>query len=256
MQHETGRRGPAAKVASPAPLTVRETDTAAASTTGIPALVMIIRSTTALAALLLAATPAHAQRGELAPLRTRVGIVGGASVASMTETQQTRNVTGAYAGAQLVLRRSDFFSIQLEAAWSQKGVRAAGRDVQTGESLDVTLRNAYVELPILLRLDSPLAIGVEPYGAVPFAVLGPSLGVSARCTVAGESAELSVSYDCDDDFGVKTFDFGAMLGLGLEAAVGRRAVSVGARYTMGLQDVFEARGGRNRALVLLAGVNF
>ena len=217
---------------------------------------MTPRFTLALAATLLAAAPAHAQSAEGWILRPRFGVVGGVSRASMTETSNTRAVTGAYAGAQLVLPRTDLLSLQLELAWSQKGVRAAGTDLATDTPVDITLRNAYVEVPVLMRLDSPLAIGVHPYGAIPFAVLGPALGVSVQCTVEGTSPERTTSYDCDDDFGVKTFDFGAMVGVGLEGRLGTRALSLGARYTLGLQDVFEARGGRNRALLVLAGVTF
>lgn len=219
---------------------------------------MTNRSTLALAAaaLLLGAAPVHAQSAEGWVPRRRIGVVGGVSMASMTETSQTRGVTGAYAGVQLVLPRTDLLSLQLELAWSQKGVRAAGTDIATDTPIDVTLRNAYVELPVLVRVDSPLAVGVHPYGAIPFAVLGPALGVSVRCTADGRAPGLETSYDCADGFGVKPFDFGAMFGVGLEGMLGTRALSLGARYTLGLQDVFEARGGRNRALVLLAGVTF
>ena len=217
---------------------------------------MRTRSSLALAAALLVAAPLHAQAARRVLPRPRFGVVGGVSLASMTDTENTRRVTGAYVGAQAVLPRNSFFSTQIELTWSQKGVRAAGTDVQSGAPLDVTLRSDYVEVPILMRVDSPLAIGVEPYGAIPFVVAGPSLGVSVRCTIDGTSASKAVSYDCDDQFGVKTFDFGAMLGVGLDALVGTRTVSVGARYTIGLQDVFEGTAGRNRAIVLVAGVNF
>jgi hypothetical protein len=225
------------------------------TTTG-SALDMTPRSTLALVAVVLAATPVHAQaaRGGLPP--RRIGIVGGVNLASMTETEDTRRLTGSYVGGQLVLPRKEYFAIQLEVAWSQKGVRAAGTDSETGEPLDITLRNDYVEVPILMRLDSPLAVGVHPVGAIPFVVFGPALGVSVRCTIAGESPSLSVAYDCDDQFGVKTFDFGAMLGVGLDALVGTRALSLGARYTLGLQDVFDGAAGRNRAIMVVAGVNF
>ena len=219
---------------------------------------MTTRSSVALAALLLAAAPLRAQSATRTLPPVRYGLVGGASLASMTETSDTRRVTGAYAGAQIVLPRTEFFSMQIEAAWSQKGVRAAGRDIASGAPIDLTLNNSYVEIPILMRLDSPLAIGVEPVGAIPFVVLGPALGVSARCSIYGTSAaeRQAVAYDCDDDFGVKTFDFGAMFGAGLDARVAGGAVSLSVRYTLGLQDVFEATGGRNRALLLLAAVTY
>ena len=217
---------------------------------------MTIRSTLSFVATLLAVAPIHAQSVGRANPQPRFGIIGGVNVTSVTDTDETRQLTGPYIGAQLVLPRNDYFSIQLELAWSQKGVRAAGRDLTTGEALDVTLRNAYVELPILMRLDSPLAIGVEPYGAIPFFVLGPALGISAKCEIAGESATGTVSYDCDDDFGVKTFDFSAMGGLGLDAMIGTRTVSLAARYTVGLQDMFEGNSGRNRAVGVVAGVTF
>jgi hypothetical protein len=217
---------------------------------------MMPRSPLALVAVLLAAAPIHAQSAGATASRPRFGIVGGANLSSMTETRDARRLTGAYVGAQLVLPRNALFSIQLEAAWSQKGVRATGTDIDSGERVDFTLRNGYVELPILVRLDSPFAIGVRPVGAIPFVVVGPALGVSVSCTIDAQSAEGPVSYDCDDDFGVKTFEFGAMLGAGLDALIGTRTLSLGARYTMGLQDVFDGGSGRNRAVVLVAGVSF
>jgi Outer membrane protein beta-barrel domain len=216
---------------------------------------MTTRSILALLAVPLAATTVPAQPRELAS-RPRVGIVGGANVARMTERRNPHPLTGAYVGGQVVLPRNDYLSLQLEVAWSQKGVRATGTIIESGEPFDYTLRNSYVEMPVLLRLDSPLAIGVRPVGAIPFVVAGPSLGVSVRCDIDGASATQPVSYDCDDAFGVKTFDFGAMLGAGLEAPIGALALSLGARYTIGMPDVFEGTRGKNRTLVVVAGVNF
>lgn len=218
---------------------------------------MTTRSTLALVAVLsLAALPCDAQSQGPARARPRFGIVGGANVATMTEFREARRITSAYAGGQVVLPRNEFFSIQLEVAWSQKGVRAKGTEVATGAPVDYTLRHSYVEAPILLRLDSPLAVGVHPVGAIPFVVAGPSLGVSLRCAIDGRTPERQLHLDCDEAFGTKTFDFGAMLGGGLEATVGTLALTLGARYTIGLPDAFERRPGRNRTLLVVAGVNF
>src|SRR4051812_48541638 len=148
-----------------------------------PTLDMTTRSSLVLAALVLAAAPMRAQSAVGVASHPRFGVIGGVNFATITETESTDPLTGVYAGLQLVLPRNDVISLQLEVAWSQRGVHAPGSDSASGAPLDVTLHNDYVEMPILIRLDSPLALGIHPIGVLPFLVIGPSLGVSVRCTI-------------------------------------------------------------------------
>lgn len=222
---------------------------------------MMTRSSLVLAALVLAAAPMRAQSVAGVASHTRFGVIGGVNFATITETKSTDPLTGVYAGLQLVLPRNEIVSLQLEAAWSQRGVHAPGSDSASGAPLDVTLHNDYVEMPILIRLESPLALGIHPIGVIPFLVVGPSFGVSVHCTIARAPADGSTSASpdsqvCDTALGVKTFDFGAVAGAGFAAPVGSRAFTVSARYTLGLEDVFEGRTGRSRTLALLAGLTF
>jgi hypothetical protein len=55
---------------------------------------------------------------------------------------------------------------------------------------------------------------------------------------------------------VKTFDFGATGGAGLDFPIGRRNLMISARYTLGLIDVFDDGPGRNRTVTVLAGITF
>jgi hypothetical protein len=206
---------------------------------------------TVLVVLASTADDVHAQRAVPALPRPRVGLVAGVNVATMSEVTDARVRTGAYVGAQLIFPRNSWFAIQLDVAISQKGVEGKGTDPDTEEEIDVALRNDYVELPVLVRVTLPNELA--PY---PYVVLGPSLGISIQCELQGEAQAGNLSRDCDDSAGVKTFDFGATGGAGLDFPIGRRNLMISARYTLGLIDVFDDGPGRNRTVTVLAGITF
>jgi hypothetical protein len=207
----------------------------------------LVKSTLLAAAVALGVAEASAQ----APLvpRYRFGVSAGANIADMTETTGADTRTGAIIGGVLRVRLNAQFAFQPELYYSQKGV--TGEFDDEGTTIDVELKNDYLEMPLLARW-SPLTTG----NIRPFALGGPSLAVSLSCEAEGASDGVSASVDCDEFADLNTFDLGALVGGGFEFPVGTRAMSVGARYTFGFNEVFDGTDSKNRALTFLVGFTF
>lgn len=136
------------------------------------------------------------------------------------------------------------FDFAPELLYIQKGFQ-----VKDGNSTGGT-KVAYVELPLLFR---------AKFGSSdtkPFVLAGPTIGVKASCKITASSGGTSGSTNCTDgDIGLKSTDFGVMLGGGV--AFNRFSVSV--RYDLGLANTL--KGGdagvsyKNRALLALVGVS-
>lgn len=73
---------------------------------------------------------------------------------------------------------------------------------------------------------------------------------------AGEADGVSASIDCDRFATMNNFDFGGVAGVGLAFPVGRNAMTVSTRYTLGLSKVFDEADAKNRAISLLVGFMF
>lgn len=117
------------------------------------------------------------------------------------------------------------------------------------------LKMNYLDFPILLRLDVPVSGG----GVRPFFYAGPTLGFQLGCDIEVTTSGTTIGWTChnfDQQVGsgnlkVHTTEFGAIVGGGLAFDVGGRTMTMGARYLMGLQEVFSDSDERGRVLSFL-----
>ena len=208
----------------------------------------------AIGALALAAADVHAQSAAPVAPRYRFGLMVGLNLADMTETEDADMRMGFLVGGSLMIPvGTGAFAFQPEVLYSQKGVKGTTVDEGSGQEVDITLKHDYVEIPLLLRLSVVPSGGA---GVRPFLLVGPSVGISAKCEIEGESGGTSVGIDCDNIFEVATMDLGGLLGGGIEFPFGTRALSVGARYTFGFSEVFEDTDTKNRVIGIVAGLTF
>lgn len=136
------------------------------------------------------------------------------------------------AGAFLQFGLGEYFAVQPEVLYSQRGAKAQGAD----PALKLNLN--YFEIPLLLmaRLTSREA------PMYPFLYAGPQVSFETRCQVTGEEGGVSVSFDCDApelDGGLETTktDFGLVFGGGLEILYSKLTIQLDARYNLGLTNL-------------------
>lgn len=128
-------------------------------------------------------------------------------------------------------------AIAAEAIYAVKGVQA-----KVGSA---GLRQAWLELPVLLRHEFPVTGAVRPH-----LLAGPTLGWLVACDFNGGGAV----EPCDERYGEEEsyhrLDAGIMLGAGLEL----RQLGVSVRYELGWRDINRAPGfvSKNRTLFVLA----
>src|SRR5215207_1330104 len=125
---------------------------------------LFIRLAPVAAAAVLFAAPASAQSAAPIMPKYRFGISAGANLASMTEADDTDSRTGLLIGGHVNVRLNNAFSFQPELYYSQKGLKASDSGV------DVTLKNDYVEIPLLARWSAPMSGSIRP-----FVLAGPSV---------------------------------------------------------------------------------
>lgn len=116
-------------------------------------------------------------------------------------------------------------SVQPEVLYSQKG--GSGTVVEGLETFDATVELAYVEIPILAKFNFGTA------GVRPFVFTGPVPAFNIDATLTAEAGGEEIEEDLDDD--VKGSDFGWVFGGGVNVG----ALSIDARYTLGLSSVTE-----------------
>lgn len=156
-----------------------------------------------------------------------------------------KDLLGFCAGLVAVMPAGEQFAFRIELLYSQKGHEAEVVGPFGGEwktTLD------YIELPVLLQLAVPLSESVRP---VLFAG-----GYGAYLVSAKLGAEESEDVDVKDSF--KEFDYGAVLGAGLEFRIGEKnKLLLDARYNLGLAKI-DAEGSdvKNRGFAFSAGILF
>ena len=170
----------------------------------------------------------------------RFGIRGGLSLYSIeTEasfggfgnaSETSGSKVGFAAGVFVEIPLTDIFSFQPELLFVQKGGSDSGDffedddffdDGGNGDSESLTFN--YLDLPLLARANIPFERDFSPY-----VVAGPSIGYLL-------SASASSGDDEDIDEFYKSFNFGFILGAGVEFG----NLSVDLRYDIGLTNIFD-----------------
>jgi hypothetical protein len=211
----------------------------------------IATSLVALALVALAAAPVQAQRYGGPPLAQRAayssisaGLRAGLNVATLygDDVSEAGARTGFSGGLFLTYSLTPIVAIQPEILFSAKGAeidRDGFSPMGVGER-EYTF--GYLELPMLARVNVPLRSAARPY-----LIAGPALAIK----LYGDLDE--------EDLGesLKGSDLGVVVGGGLDVGLGARRVVLDARYTFGLNDVFDVVGdpeAKNGALTISVGV--
>lgn len=137
--------------------------------------------------------------------------------------------TGFLGGGFVTFDFGGMFSLQPEAFYSMKG--AKGTDVLDGQSVTATLKLDYIEIPVLIKLNIPLA-GASPVRPSIFA--GPAFDIKVASKVEVESGGQSASADLEN---VSSTDFGLVFGGALGFDVSGHELGLDVRYTLGFTTI-------------------
>jgi opacity protein-like surface antigen len=185
-------------------------------------------------AIFACATSAAAQTG------LQLGVHGEAAVANFvgSETAGWQSRTSVGYGGVLVWQPS------LAPIGFETGLTFVSKGGTLDESgITTTLKVGYLEVPALLRVALPL-----PGANIrPTANIGIIAGFRTGCTMEEVGGSLSISGDCTDPAvdgpALKTVDFGAAVGVGVDMAVlPRIVIHPSVSYTRGLSTIDNSSG--------------
>jgi hypothetical protein len=164
------------------------------------------------------------------------GVLGGLNLANITVDPDPGNLntlTGFGAGGVLNFEFVGGFSIQAEPMYLQGGTKTS--EISQGVTVDLKIKADYISIPVLFIYTFQTGENqVQPY-----IFAGPSLGflMSAKATGEASSGGVSASVDMDIKDYLKSTDFGALLGAGVNIPAGTNTIFIEGRYSMGLSDI-------------------
>lgn len=156
---------------------------------------------------------------------------------------------GFCAGGFITYNINDMFAIQPELLFTMKGVKA--EEEVLGETVKITIKVNYLEIPVLAKLSIP-----TPGTVKPSLFVGPSLAIKLSSKLKIEYAGESEEEDLED---LKSTDFGLVFGGGVDFALGQGKLTVDARYTLGLattDDSEEELDIKNGVISIMVGYSF
>ena len=182
--------------------------------------------------------------------QTSLSLQAGASLATLggNDVDSADSRTGIKVRTSAILPLTTSLGLQLGAAYAEKGA------TEQEDGVDLAFDFDYLEIPLLLRLSPAVAGTLSPHFTI-----GPTLSFRVACNASGKVEGIEISVDCDDaEFAdLKTIDFGAVAGAGLDIATpGSLSVSLDVLYNFGLTSISESDDVKNRAFSILAGITF
>jgi hypothetical protein len=151
----------------------------------------------------------------------------------------------------------DWFAVEPEVLYSEKGARFSGSDIGLPDA-EARLHLDCVELPVLARFSIPF------HGALsPAFLIGPdfAFNVSRKVNFSAGNLDQTISYD--DIPGAapfETFEFNMVFGAGLDISLHPVQLTLEARYTLGLTDIVSPpnlnTSPKNYVISFLAGIAF
>lgn len=202
--------------------------------------------------------------------QAQIGIKAGATLSSLSQDaffNDAENITdnslwGIQAGLFAELPLGDFFSIQPEILWMQKGGNTEFDIADSGINQDYRIN--YIEIPVLAKIKTgttdDVGVGLFFYGG-PFISYALNGKISNEITFLDDSIENEdIDIDFDED-NQRRIDWGAAFGLGVN--LGNLMLDL--RYDLGinnlLDDEFEADEDdepylRTRSIGLTLGYRF
>ncbi|NJN77665.1 MAG: PorT family protein [Saprospiraceae bacterium] len=160
-----------------------------------------------------------------------IGVRGGLNLTtSMNEdTDDNKYAIGMNFALPVEIGVTDFFSVQPELHYIQKGVK-----FELTDDLSIQSLTNYVELPVLAKVK----FGTETVKG--YAVAGPSVGLAFSRFVTTKDGDDKERVKAErDEEGNETdniFDFGLVGGIGAEISAGPGAFVIDARYNFDLND--------------------
>ena len=215
---------------------------------------MRILGSLSVVALALASRSTAAQLVENSIPAARIGLVAGLNMTKFSGDGlgPTDNRNGFVGGLTLVTPFTPVFSTQLDLLYAMKGMKS----LSSNPANYAVFKLDYLEIPVMLRADLPLASPVKP-----FAFTGPVIDFQVSCsgdevtggkTISATCKEIESAFSSGAKF--QKLDYGWVLGGGLGFDYHNRRISVGARYELGLRSVLTGGSSKNRALSLMASV--
>jgi len=192
---------------------------------------------TASALSLLVVSPALA-----GPIGIHPGVKVGVSVANFDEnissSEDLKSRSQVTFGGTLRLDIGRYFSLQPELQYVPGGAKGTLvlDNGGTPTTVDAILKMNYLEFPLLAKFRIPGAGSM-----VPNLYLGPTAALNLASKIDGDLSAIggSASGDTDVKNEVKNLLFGGSIGGGFDMRAGRGLVTVDARYSRSLSDVFE-----------------
>jgi hypothetical protein len=157
-----------------------------------------------------------------------VGIKGGMNISNLNvdpqELEDDNSLQSYAVGAWWGIPVNRRLTIQTEALYSVKG------DAESAGGYTASTHMGYIDVPVLAKVGFLHSAPVQPS-----LFLGPSLAVnlSAKSKLQGNGSDADV--DVKDQ--VRTFDFGLVVGGGVDFQVAERTFGVDLRYSKGLSNV-------------------
>jgi len=157
-----------------------------------------------------------------------VGIKGGINISNLNvdpqELEDDNSLQSFAVGAWWGIPVNRRLTIQTEALYSVKG------DAESAGGYTASTHMGYIDVPVLAKIGFLHSAPVQPS-----LFLGPSLAVnlSAKSKLQGNGSDADV--DVKDQ--VRTFDFGLVVGGGVDFQVAERTFGVDLRYSKGLSNV-------------------
>ena len=193
-----------------------------------------------------------------------IGVMAGVNYSTVNQDPESSDVSFGYkagfvGGVFLGVQVNDWFSIEPEVLFSQKGAKVNGKG--NNSSLEGSVRINYIEVPVLAKFWFPVS---DP-GVKPFIFAGPEVEFKVSCTAEGAILAVTGSTDCDktdNEINLKSTDFGVTGGAGVNFRAGGQDVRLDARYTFGLTDINDSSAStdqreiKNRAFAVTVGLGW
>ena len=164
----------------------------------------------------------------------KLGIKGGLNIANLSfdpalpSGSDNTTRTGLIAGAMVEFNLVPMFAIQAEPAYIQKGSKITA----SSTSNEVNLKLAYLEIPVVLKLNIPSPGNIKPY-----VFAGPNIGFRLSANSETPAGEVDIKDETQSiDFAL---DFGAGAGFKIAPLVD---LVIDARYSLGLSDILSDTG--------------
>jgi len=173
-----------------------------------------------------------------ADTKATAGIKGGYNISSVSfdGNSETEKLHGYHIGIYGESFIGKYFAIQPEILYSKQGYKIIDNSGTYTQKLD------YLNIPLMLKLYPVKSFFLEA---------GPQIGFSISHKETFDSG--FILYDSSKEFEPSNFDWGINLGAGFKSDSG---VSLGARYHIGQNDIYNEDKPKNRVWQIYVGFDF